>query len=503
MKRLATILCGLWAVLAFLSEPAHAKKRVALVVGNSAYQNVPTLANPANDANAIADMLRKIGFDVVEARTDLANTEFKRVVREFGPIAASAEIAVMYFSGHGIDVNGANYLLPVNARLVSDLDAEDEAVSLDRVMRMLESAKRMRVVILDAARDNTFARSMRRSKGGASTGLARFEPESDDTFIVYSARPGTLSQEGAGDNSVFATALLKNLAIAGRDLRTAIGFARDDVVRATDGKQELLVLGAFGGTALALLPAKEPTRQIAVLPKQADPEQQQHFEAADRVGSRPAFDAFLAKYPSGALADLARAKRDKLVSADSPAGPKRIAVLPAPGQAPASTAAAQPPAAAAPQPDLVALARELQTELRRVGCDPGAINGVWSANSRQALEQFNRRADMDLETQVASVDALDAVKGQRGRICPLVCGSGQRPDGERCVAIPAPPKVQPRRQVVREPEPRVRRAAPVREAPVRRQPVVVEREAPVRSGPPVSIGVGRIGIGIGGIGIGF
>ncbi len=148
MKRLATILCGLWAALAFFSEPAHAQKRVALVVGNSAYQNVPTLANPANDANAIADMFRKNGFDVVEAKTDLGNTDFKRLIREFGAVAANADIAVMYFSGHGIDVNGVNYLLPVDAKLVSDLDAEDEAVSLDRVMRMLEPAKRMRVVIL-------------------------------------------------------------------------------------------------------------------------------------------------------------------------------------------------------------------------------------------------------------------------------------------------------------------------------------------------------------------
>jgi uncharacterized caspase-like protein len=506
MKRLATVLCGLWAVLTFFSEPALAQKRVALVVGNSAYQNVPTLANPANDANAVADLFRRIGFDVVEAKSDLGNTDFKRLIREFGATAANADIAVMYFSGHGIDVNGTNYLLPVDAKMVSDLDAEDEAVSLDRVVRMLEPAKRMRAVILDAARDNSFASSMRRSKGGKTTGLARFEPANDDTFIVYAARPGTLSEEGTGDNSVFASALLKNLAVAGRDLRTAFGFARDDVVKATGGKQELLVLGTFGGSAVALLPEKETTRQIAVLPaQQADPEQQQHFDAADRVGSRAGFDAFLAKYPSGALADMARARRDRLAGADSPAGPKRIAVLPAPGPAPAANAAPQAPVATGPQPDLVAVARDLQTELQRVGCNPGALNGVWSANSRQAMEQFNRRAGMDLQTQVASLDALDAVKGQRGRICPLVCGGGQRADGERCVAIPAPPKAQPKKQAVREPEPRARRAAPerevVREAPQRR--AIVREDAPMRAGPPVSIGVGRIGIGIGGIGLGF
>jgi hypothetical protein len=165
----------------------------------------------------------------------------------------------------------------------------------------------------------------------------------------------------------------------------------------------------------------------------------------------------------------------------SPASEKKpnIAVLPPPGGV---KVAVLPPAASAPQPDLVAVTRELQGELRRVGCDPGAVNGKWSEDSRDALGQFNRRTGMKLDVQSASVDALDAVKGQRGRICPLVCGRGQRADGEQCIAIPAPPKAQPKKQAVREPAPRerarerARRAAPerrvAREAPARHQPAV-------------------------------
>jgi uncharacterized caspase-like protein len=500
MKRLFAILCGLWAAAAVLSDAARAEKRVALVIGNGAYQNAPALTSPAGDANAIADLLRKNGFDTVEVKTDIGNTDFKRLIREFSSVARDADVAAVYFTGHGVDIGGKNYLLPVDVKLASDLDAEDEAVSLDRVMRMLDGAKRLRVVLLDAARDNPFARSMQRTKGAAATGLARFEPDADDVFIVYAARPGTLAEETPGDRSAFAAALLKNLAVPGRDLRTAIGFARDDVVKATGGKQEVLLVGAFGGRALALVPEQNVTRQIAVQPSaQVDPEQQQHFEAADRVGTRAAWDAFLAKYPNGPLTDQARARRDRIAAADSPAGPKRIAVLPAPGsqpQAPAQNAVSAP-AAADP-----AVARELQTELRRVGCDPGAVSGVWSPTSQQALEQFNRRAGTSLETTVASVDALDTVKVQRGRICPLTCGSGQRADGERCVAIPAPPKQQPRKAAREEPAPRKRvRQEVERDAPPRRQQV--REEAPVRSAPPVGLGLGGIGIGIGGIGVRF
>jgi len=475
MKRLAAILCGLWAAIAFLTDKAYADKRVALVVGNGAYQNAPALPTPANDANAIADLLRQNGFNAVEARSDLANTDFKRLVREFSAVARDADVAVVYFGGYGIDVGGKNYLLPVDAKLASDLDADDEAVSLDRVMGMLQGAKGLRVVVLDAARDNPLARNMQRTKGGSATGLARLEPDADDTFVVYSARPGSLSEDIPGDRGAFASALVKNLAVPGRDLRTAIGFARDDVIKATGGKQEVLVVGAFGGRALALVPEQKVTRQIAVLPSgQSESQPQQNAAPA------------------------------------SPAGPKRIAVLPAPGSqqaAPVENVVSAPPPAA-PAADPAAVARDLQTELRRVGCDPGAINGVWSPSSQQALEQFNRRAGTKLEAKTASLDALDAVKVQRGRICPLTCGSGQRADGERCVAIPAQPKQQPRKAAVREepaPRKRVRREIDDDDGPPpqRRAPVVVREEAPVRSAPPIGLPVPGIGIGIGGIGLRF
>ena len=139
------------ALVAISSFEARADKRVALVIGNASYQNVPPLSNPAKDANAIAQLFRSAGFDVVQARNDLGNLELKRAVREFTEASRQADVAVMYFAGHGIEIGGMNYLLPVDAKLARDYDADDEAVPLDRVVRALEPARRLRLIILVAS----------------------------------------------------------------------------------------------------------------------------------------------------------------------------------------------------------------------------------------------------------------------------------------------------------------------------------------------------------------
>ncbi len=506
MRRLATIICSLWALTLAIGE-ASAEKRVALVIGNSAYQNASQLANPGKDANAVAALFRDSGFAVVETRLDLGNLEFKRVARDFTAAARDADIAVVYFAGHGIEVNGTNYLLPVDAKLVSDFDVEDEALSLDRVMRAIEPAKRLRLVILDACRDNPFVRTMQRSVStrNISGGLAKVEPASTDTLVAFATKPGSTADDGLGDNSPFAAAIVKNLAVPGRDVRIALGHVRDDVMRATGSRQEPFVAGSLGGAVVALVPdaskPAEPTRQISVLPNPqaaepvADP--QRDYELAERVGTKEAWDSFLALHPSGFYASLARQQRDKLAPVAQPASqaPQQVAAVPAPNVIPQE-----------PRIDMRAIARDLQVELRRVGCDPGATDGNWSAKSRDALDQFNQRARMDLDTRGATVSALEAVRVQRGRICPLTCRSGQREEGDRCVAIPAAPKPPAKQQAVRPPD-RPRKAEP----PVRRPPpreVHQERIRPPTdreifgggrpAGPPVSIGIGgRGGIGIG------
>jgi hypothetical protein len=495
MSRLITILCGLWAVLALSVGPAAAEKRVALVIGNGGYQNASRLANPVNDAKAMADLFRKAGFEVVEAKTDLGNLEFKRVAREFTATARDADIAVMYFAGHGIEVNGTNYLLPVDAKLATDFDVEDEALSLDRMVRALEPAKRLRLIILDACRDNPFVRSMQRGVASrqVTSGLAKVEPTTSDTLIAFAAKAGSTAEDGRGNNSPFTAALVKNLAVPGRDIRIALGFVRDEVVRATGNKQEPFVYGSLGGATVALVPERKIAAPAPGVQPALGPDPRRDYEFAERVGTEEAWDAFLSVHKSGFYAELARSQREKVARAEAPVIPQVPQVPPAPpaklpgaaakppvvppASVPPPAEAIKPPAesksvvAVLPSPDQAkreiearpapagesrVITRNLQTELRRVGCDPGAVDGTWSEKSREALTEFNRHAGMNLDTGAPSVSALDAVKGQRGRICPLVCGAGQQEQGGRCVATPAA-KPQLKKETARpEPSPRDR-----------------------------------------------
>src|ERR1700728_1709320 len=162
MRRLAALVAvALAGCLA--SQSAFAEERIAFVVGNSNYQNVVALTNPANDAVAVTEMFRKAAFDVVESRRDLKNAEMRRALRDFTEKARDADIAVIYYAGHGIEVDGTNYLVPVDAALERDTDAYDEAISLDRILQAIEPAKQLRLVILDACRDNPFAKNMKRT----------------------------------------------------------------------------------------------------------------------------------------------------------------------------------------------------------------------------------------------------------------------------------------------------------------------------------------------------
>src|SRR5215813_6162328 len=185
------------AALILICQPALADKRVALVLGNSAYQNVPPLTNPVNDAALMADTFKKAGFDLVELKQNLSAQETRRVLRDFADKSNDADIAVIYYAGHGIEVDGSNYLVPVDAKLERDSDVYDEAFSLDRVLLAVEPAKRLRLVILDACRDNPFDKTMKRTMAarGIGRGLAKIEPASPNTLIAYSARAGSTAQD--------------------------------------------------------------------------------------------------------------------------------------------------------------------------------------------------------------------------------------------------------------------------------------------------------------------
>src|SRR3954454_18513846 len=260
------------AALLLVSEPALAEKRVALVLGNSNYQNVAPLANPVNDSSKIAATLKDAGFDVVDSRRDLAAAETRRALRDFADRARDADIAVVYYAGHGIEVDGANYLIPVDARLERDTDIFDEGLSLDRVLVAIEPAKKLRLVILDACRDNPFARAMKRTVASRAigTGLAKVEPANPNVLIAYSAKPGSTAADGDGKNSPFTMALAHHIATPGLDVRRAFGFIRDEVLKTTGNKQEPFVYGSLGGDDVPLVPAAaKPAPAAAAAPAPA------------------------------------------------------------------------------------------------------------------------------------------------------------------------------------------------------------------------------------------
>ena len=242
MNRLlaAAVACGVF-LTPLCSELAFAEGRVALVIGNSAYQNAPTLPNPKRDAQAIAASLKKGGYTVVSAN-DVGNLQFKRAVRQFEDAAANAEIAVVFYAGHGIEIGGINYMIPVDAKLASDRDAEDEAITLDRIVSSVDGAKQLGLVILDACRDNPFISKMKRPRTAAmravTAGLALVEPTARNTLIAYAAKAGFAAEDGDREHSPFTESLLKHLFEPGRDIRFAFGYIRDEVYDSTGRRQE-------------------------------------------------------------------------------------------------------------------------------------------------------------------------------------------------------------------------------------------------------------------------
>jgi uncharacterized caspase-like protein len=298
-------------LLLTFAEPARAEKRVALVIGISNYQRVPRLGNPTHDADAMGALFKQAGFDVVDEERDLGIADLRRVIRVFSEQSRDADIAVVYYAGHGIEVDGTNYLVPADAKLASDFDVEDETVSLDRVLRSLDSVKHLRLIILDACRENPFSNGMKRNFTSRSIGrgLARIEPTTSNTLVAFATRAGAVADDGNEENSQYASALVKFLVEPGVDLRLALGRVRDEVLRKTGNLQEPFVYGSLGGDNVALVPQPEKPRQTA-------PDARVDYELAAQIGTKQVWDSFLADHPTGFYANLARAQLDKLAAAE-------------------------------------------------------------------------------------------------------------------------------------------------------------------------------------------
>ena len=221
---------------------------MALIVGNGAYKNVQQLDNPPRDARLIADTFRGLGFATVTLAPDLTRDKFFAALRDFGAEAEKSDWAVVYYAGHGMEIGGVNYLIPTDAKLATDHDADQQAVALEQVIAAVGGARKLKLVLLDACRDNPFDKTMKHTIALklVSKGLSNIEPEAG-FMVVYAAKHGQTALDGETGNSPFATVLSRDIKEPKLEVRKLFDIIRDDVWKTTNHEQQPFTYGSPPG----------------------------------------------------------------------------------------------------------------------------------------------------------------------------------------------------------------------------------------------------------------
>jgi peptidoglycan hydrolase-like protein with peptidoglycan-binding domain len=443
-----------------IAGPAHADKRVALVVGNGAYVNVPPLTNPANDAKLIAETLRSLGFTLVGggAQLDLDESRFRRAVQDFGEQLQGADVGLFYYAGHGIQVRGANYLVPIGANPIRESDVDFQMLDSNLVLRQMDGAgTRLNVVILDACRNNPFGgRGLR----ATDSGLAQMRAP-EGTLISFATQPNNVAFDGAEGNSPYTKALAKAIRTPGLDIFKTFNEVGLAVASATGGLQQPWVSLSpikgdfyFAGVpapALSESPLSSAVEAriaaiveaaLAAKPVPSNPDEAS-WTLLKETTDEAALKRFIERYPNSALRKDAEA---------------RIAVLEA-----AQAVKAAPTNSIDPHE----LARSLQFELKRVGCFNGAVNGEFDDATRTAWRAFAKIALIKLPDEL-SPETIKAVREFSKRVCPLLCPEGERAQSDRCIDIVPSPKAPANREKVERESPQkrvTRNSRPLQSAP--------------------------------------
>ncbi len=517
MLRTLTKLIVATLALAAASVPAFAEKRVALVIGNAAYKNAAPLKNPRNDAGDMSAKLRTYGFEVISG-TDLDRNGLERKIREFSSAITDADVALFYYAGHGLQVNGTNYLAPVDATLGDEADLDFESIRLDLVLRQMQRSKRVNLVFLDACRDNPLARSLSKASRSlnVSSGLAAVD-KTAGMLISFATEPGNVALDGDGRNSPFTTALLKHMDETDASINDVMIEVRKDVMAATNSAQipweNSSLTGQFyfnpnrslTGKTAATTEAPTTTRLITV----ADSTVEHTFWTSVESSKTPElYKAYLERFPNGVYAPIAKARlsavrsiavepRETATSAKTGTTGTKFANLntgtatDASTTAPIATAAAPAVVTPAPVANPYMMAVQLQTELKRVGCYHGKIDGVWGRGSRGSMHMFNAHAQTGLDANTPAQATIDVVTAHTNRVCPVVQQARRKPQVKRTRTV-APRRHtttrktrQPRRQ-------QVQRHRPVAPAPAPRPRVTLGFSK--RGGKSsLSIGIGAVG----------
>jgi hypothetical protein len=301
------------SLLISASTDAFADKRVAFVVGNGAYKNVPALPNPAVDARSMAKLLRNVGFEVVEG-SNLSRDKMTEKLLDFGKKAEGADVAIFFYAGHGIAVNGTNYLLPVDADLKSEMDVKlGAAINVDLTLEQTMSDAKVKLVFLDACRDNPFAAKIRSAKATRSatvaSGLAEMK-SGEGTLLAFATGPGQTALDGeAGTNSPFTRALLANIAQPGVEIQQAMTKVRAQVNEETSkGQLPWGHTNLIGSVYLNPAPTAGVPSTPAPATAAASEVELEFWRSIKDSNKVEEFNAYLTNYPSGTFKTLALAR---------------------------------------------------------------------------------------------------------------------------------------------------------------------------------------------------
>ncbi|HEV7256349.1 MAG TPA: caspase family protein [Bosea sp. (in: a-proteobacteria)] len=399
---------GVAVLASALPAEAAPDRRVALVIGNSAYTSVPRLANPQRDATAISASLKRLGFEVVEGY-DLKMEEMTGIVREFAQKLDGAKAGVVYYAGHGIAVGDENYLIPVDASLKSEADLDFRAVNVQLVLRQMQRDERVNILILDACRDNPFATQLAAKSRSVARGLTAIETQSaSGILIAFATDPRATALDGEKDgNSPFTAALLKHIETPEVSITTVMDRVRADVWESTGKKQKpwtnSSIIGEFKMNPTLKLAAVDPSVTIKAIdgavPVPATPApvgldraqmDVKMWEIAERGNSPGDYKAYLDAFPTGQFAAFAKNRLAKL----DPAAP----VAPAASRDTAAQSAGVSDEAlkgessnAETEAALKLSAgdrRELQRRLTLAGFKPGKASATFGPSQRTAIKEW-------------------------------------------------------------------------------------------------------------------
>jgi uncharacterized caspase-like protein len=300
-------------------------RRIALVIGNGAYTNAPGLKNPPNDARDMAATLASLGFEVSRG-VNVSQREMKRLIREFGQKLKAGGHGLFYYAGHGVQARGRNFIIPVDAVIESEADVEDSGVDVGLVLNYMDDAQNgLNIVILDACRNNPFARSFR----SASDGLAQVDAPTG-TLIAYATAPGKVAADGVGENGLYTSELLKAMQLPGLSATDMFMQVRAEVMKRTGNKQvpweASSLVGAFyfgGGTSpVTAAGAKnasnlEPKFDTAAF-------EFSYWETIKNSTIAEDFKAYLTRYPNGQFAELATNRIRALEVVAKPVEPQPV-----------------------------------------------------------------------------------------------------------------------------------------------------------------------------------